>query len=113
MTTKQKQYRVLISGDELVELKRHAHEIPECPGLDERIQKYQGDTPFQLTFEELGWLVSVLDAVLTDPNGYPCIEHNPFRLNYVPTSDEHCKTCKQLYSRLSEKEDKIWDLQKG
>ena len=30
------QCRILVTGDELVELKRHAHEIPECPGLDRR-----------------------------------------------------------------------------
>ncbi len=110
---KQKQYGILISGDELVELKRHTYDIPECPGLDKRIQKYHGDKPFQFTFEELRWLVSVLDAVLTDPNGYPCVEHNPWKVEYVPTSDERCKTCKQLYDRLNEEEDKIWDSQKG
>jgi hypothetical protein len=109
---KKKQYGILISGDELVELKRHAYQMPECPGLDKRIQKYQGDKPFQFTFDELGWLVSVLDAVLTDPNGYPCIEHNPWKLEYVPTLDERCKTCRQVYDRLSEEEEKIWDLQR-
>ncbi len=107
----QKQYKILISGDELVELKRHAHEIPECPGLDKRIQKYQGKKPFLFTYHEIGWLVAVLDAVLTDPNGYPCVEYNPWKLEYVPVSDERCKTCKQLYDRLNEEEDKIVDLQ--
>jgi hypothetical protein len=108
---KQKQHRILISGDELVELKRHAYQIPECPGLDRRIQKYQGNKPFLLTHHELEWLVAVLDAVLTDPNGYPCIEQSPWKLEYVPASDERCKTCKHLYDRLNEEEERIWNLQ--
>jgi hypothetical protein len=108
----QKQYRILISGDELVELKRHAYQMPECPGLSRQIQKYHGDKPFRVTFDELSWLVSVLEAVLTDPNGYPCIEQNPWKLEYVPASDERCKTCRQLYDRLSEEEEKIWDLRR-
>jgi len=101
-----KQYGILIRGDELVELKRHAHQIPECHGLARRIQKYNGKKPFLFTCHEIGWLVAVLDAVLTDPNGYPCIEHDPWKLVYVPTSDERCKTCKQLHERLSEEMDK-------
>jgi hypothetical protein len=107
---KEEQYKILISGDELVELKRHAFEIPECPGLDKRIQKYEGKKPFALTLHELGWLVAVLDAVLSDPNGYPCVEYNPWKLDYVPTSDERCRTCKDLYDRLRCEENKIWDL---
>ena len=102
-------YKILISGAELVELKRRAYNIPECPGLDKRIQKYRGDKPFAFTFDELRWLTSVLDAVLKDSKGYPCIEHNPWKLEYVPTSDERCKTCKELYSRLRKKEDEIWE----
>ena len=50
------QCKIVVSGSELVELKRHGHEIPECPGLDIRIQKYSGEKPFTLTYEELGWL---------------------------------------------------------
>lgn len=83
----QNQCKILISGAELVELKRHAYEIPECPGLDKRIQAYQGNKPFILTYDELGWLVAVLDAVLKDPNGYPVIEHNPWKLEYVLKAD--------------------------
>jgi hypothetical protein len=107
-----KQYKILISGAELVELKRHAHDLPKCPGLDRRIQKYQGNKPFALTYDELGWLVSVLDAVLADPKGYPIIDHKQWKLEYVPTSDERSITCKQLYDRLNEEEEKIWDLQR-
>ena len=108
----QDQSKILINGAELVELKRHAHEIPECPGLDKRLQKYKGDKPFLFTDEELGWIVSVLNAVLNDPKGYACIEQNPFKLEYVPTSDERCKTCMELYGRLRCEENNIWESRK-
>jgi len=105
----QNQCKILISGSELTELKRHACQIPECPGLDKRIQKYKGGKPFDLTHEELGWLVAVLDAVINDPKGYPCVEHNPWNLNYVPKSDPLYETCKQLYDRLEKENDRIWN----
>ena len=81
------QCKIVISGAELVELKRHGHEIPGCPGLDRRIQKYNGEKPFTLTYEELGWLASVLDAVLNDPKVYRTYHRRapPVRVGY-PTS---------------------------
>ena len=106
---KEEQYKILISGDELVELKRHAFQIPECPGLDKRIQKYNGQKPFALTLDELSWLIACLDAVLSDTNGYPAIEHNPWKLVYVPKSDIRWKSCKQLYDRLKAEDERIWD----
>ena len=111
MVSMEKKYKILISGDELVELKRHAYQIPECPGLDRQIQKYQGNKPFEFTYHELGWLVAVLDAVLNNANGYAIVEYNPWKLEYVPVSDERCKTCKHLYDRLNEEEERIWHLQ--
>jgi len=106
------QCKIVVSGAELVEFKRHGHEIPECPGLDSRIQKHNGEKPFTLTYEELGWLASVLDAVLNDPKGYPCVEHNPWNLKYVPKTDPRYETCKQLHSRLEKEEDRAWNLNK-
>lgn len=55
---------ILVKGDELVELKRHAHEIPHCPGLARRMQKCNGNKPFILSRDELDWLVSTLVATL-------------------------------------------------
>ena len=110
---KEQQHKILISGAELVELKRHAHQIPECPGLDKRIQKYEGNIPFALTLHELGWLVAVLDAVNNDHNGYPAIEHDPWKLRYVPKSDKRWAICKQLYDRLNAEEERIWDKQRS
>jgi len=97
---KQDQYIIFISGAELVELKRHAHQIPECPELEKRIQKYKGDKPFRLTMHELDWLVAVFDAVLHNPKGYALIEHNPWKLEYVHYSHPSAITCKQLFDRL-------------
>lgn len=95
-----KNLKIKIDGAEFIELKRHAHQIPECPGFDERIQKYKGDKPLVFTTHELEWIIAVLDAVLNDPQGYPAIEHNPWKLVYVPKSDERWAICKRLYDRL-------------
>lgn len=102
-----KQYEILVEGDELIELKRHAFLIPECPELGKRLQKYNGDKPFHLALYELEWLVAVLDAVINDPNGYAVIEHNPWKLEYVPKTDKRYKICKKLYKRLEKQYDEI------
>ena len=57
---------IVIEGSEVAELKRHAHQIPECPGLGRRIQRHDGNKPLEVSLDELGWLVAVLDAVLHD-----------------------------------------------
>jgi hypothetical protein len=100
----EKTCRIVIEGSELAELKRHAHEIPECPGLDQRIQRHDGSKPLEVSLDELGWLVAVLDAVLHDAKGYPCVEHQPWKLNYVPRTDERCVVCRRLYDRLNQKD---------
>lgn len=99
--------KVWIEGDELVELKRHAWFIPECPGLDKRIQKYKGNMPFVFTLHELEWMVAVLDAVLKDRKGYPVVSFKPWNLEYVSKKDPRCKTCKALYQRLKQEADRI------
>jgi hypothetical protein len=93
--------RVKVTGPELVELKRHAHKIPECSGLDRRIQRYDGTGLLKLTRDELDWLVAVLDAILHNPKGYPCVEYDPFKVEYVPPTDERCVACQRLYERLN------------
>ena len=111
---KGKQHEIMVAGSELVELKRHAYDIPECPGLDKMLQKYQGDKPFPLALYELEWLVVTLEVVINDPNGYAVIEHNPWKLEYVPKTDERYKICKKLYRRLNRQYDEIFlSLQKG
>jgi hypothetical protein len=105
-----KECRITVMGDELVELKRHAHDIPECPGLERRIQRHDGKKPFLISRDELDWLVSVLDAVLHDPKGYPCIQHDPWKLEYVPRTDERCVTCQRLYDRLNQESERLHEI---
>ena len=99
--------RIVIDGPELVELKRHAHQIPECPDLDRRIQRYAGNKALEISRDELDWLVAVLDAVLHDPKGYPCVEHRPWKLEYVTLTDERCVACQRLYDRLEQESDRL------
>jgi hypothetical protein len=99
--------KLRIEGDELVELKRHADDFSECPGLPRRIQKYRGVKPFILPLEELGWMVAMLNAILKDPKGYPLVTLNPWNLEYVSKKDPRCKTCKALYQRLKQEADRI------
>ncbi len=106
----QNQCRVLVTGSELVELKRHGHQIPECPGLEVRLQRYEGKGPLVVSLEELEWLIAVLDAVLNDPKGYPCVEYEPWKLQYVPQTDERCMMCRRLYDRLVEECDEATKL---
>lgn len=104
--------RIVIDGPELVELKRHAHEIPECPGLDRRIQRYAGDKPLALSADELDWLIAVLDAVLHNPKGYPCVEYKPWKLEYVPSTDVRCAACRRVYERLEQESDRLFEVVK-
>ncbi|MFH1109710.1 MAG: hypothetical protein V1790_11020 [Planctomycetota bacterium] len=102
--------RVSVTGSELVELKRHAHQIPECPGLDRRIQRYNGRGLLLMSCDELDWLVAVLDAVLHDPKGYPCVEYEPWKLEYVQATDERCVTCRRLYDRLNGESERLHEI---
>ena len=94
--------RIIVNGPELVELKRHAHQIPECHGLERRIQRHVGNKPLVVSVAELDWLVAVLDAVLQDPKGYPFVERQPWKLEYVPRTDERYVVCRRLYDRLDQ-----------
>ena len=101
---------IKVTGPELTELKRHAHKIPECPGLDRRIQRYYGTGSLKLTRDELDWLIAVLDAVLHNPKGYPCVEYDPFKVEYVPRTDERCVTCQRLYDRLNGESERLYEI---
>ena len=102
--------RIVIEGSELAELKRHAHQIPECPGLDRRIQRHDGNKPFAMSLDELDCLVAVLDAVLHDPKGYPCVEYKPWKLEYVPRTDERYVVCRRLYDRLDQESGRQFEV---
>jgi hypothetical protein len=102
--------RISVTGAGLVELKRHAHEIPACPGLGRRIQKYSGQKPLVISRDELDWLVAVLDAVLHDPKGYPCVQYDPWKLEYAPRTDERCVICQRLYDRLNSESERLYEI---
>jgi hypothetical protein len=101
---------IVVTGSELVELKRHAHKIPECPGLDRRIQRYYGQGRLKLSRDELDWLVAVLDAVLHNPKGYPCVQYDPFAVEYVPTTDARCVACQRLYDSLNQESERLAEI---
>lgn len=101
---------IVVTGEELVELKRHAHQIPECPGLEERIRRYRGRGPLVMSRHELDWMVAVLDAVLHDAKGYPCPEYEPWNLEYVARTDDRCVACQRLYQRLTQESDCLHEI---
>lgn len=59
-------HRLLITGDELRELKRHTWAMAEAFGLDRKIEKYQGTRPLTLYRWDLDCLMDVIDVALGD-----------------------------------------------
>ncbi len=101
----EREFRFLIEGLELEELKRHWHDLPEeCASLQPKIQRYQSKRPLVLAEWELEWVLSVLDAVLTDQNGYPLDyppgTSGPWPLEYVSRDDPRCVALQSLHDRL-------------
>lgn len=109
MAPKEEQYKILISGDELVELKNHIYDIPECRRLIPRILKYKGDKPFLFTADELSWVVALLEVVIKDPEGYCIINHKTMDLKYISKTDVRYKTCRSLFRRLEKEYTAIMD----
>ena len=63
--------RLLISGDELRELKRHTGAMAEAFGLDRKIENYKGTRPLTLYRWDLDCLMDVIDLALRDERYYP------------------------------------------
>ena len=57
---------ILISGDELTELKRHAWMMVEAFGLDSRIENYKGTRPIGFYRWDLECLIDTIDCALDD-----------------------------------------------
>ena len=66
-----KQYRILITGRELEELKRFTWSMAEAFGLDQRIENYLGKRPIGLYRWDLDCLEDVTDLALDDAEAYP------------------------------------------
>src|ERR1022692_1296983 len=64
-------HKLLISGDELEELKKHTYSMVEAFGLDRKIEKYQGTRPITLYRWDLECLLDVIDLALKDERDYP------------------------------------------
>ena len=62
---------ILISGEELIELKRHAGLMVEAFGLDSRIERYKGTRPIGLYSWDFDCLIDTVDYALNDPKEYP------------------------------------------
>ena len=59
-------HKLLISGDELDELKKHAYSMAEAYGLDRKIESYVGTRPITLYRWDLECLMDVIDLALKD-----------------------------------------------
>jgi hypothetical protein len=64
-------HRLLITGDQLRELKRHTGAMAEAFGLDRKIENYKGTRPITLYRWDLECLMDVIDCVLRDECDYP------------------------------------------
>jgi len=64
-------HRLLISGDELRELKRHTGSMAEAFGLDRKIENYKGSRPITLYRWDLDCLMDVIDLALRNERYYP------------------------------------------
>ena len=64
-------HKLLITGDELRELQRHALTITEAFGLDRKIERYKGTRPLTLFRWDLDCLMDVIEYKLADKRAYP------------------------------------------
>ena len=64
-------HKVLITADELRELKRHTGSMAEAFGLDRKIEAYKGTRPITLYRWDLECLMDVIDCELGDRGSIP------------------------------------------
>ena len=62
---------ILITGDELHELKRFTIDMAEAFGLDRRIEAYSGKRPIGFYRWDVDCLLAVMDLALKDQRAYP------------------------------------------
>ena len=83
-------HKILIEGEELVELKKHTYSMCEAFGLDRKIESYQGIRPMTLYRWDIECLLDVTSLALEDKAEYP-----------DATSDEYL-ALSRLQARLRE-----------
>ena len=64
-------HKILITGDELRELKRLVYSMAEAFGLDRKIEAYKGTRPLTLYRWDLECLMDVIEVELADAKEYP------------------------------------------
>lgn len=69
--SKDKPYKILITGPELAELKKFTWDMIEAFGLDRRIEKYQGKRPIGFYRWDLDCLEAVTESALGNTKEYP------------------------------------------
>jgi len=90
---------ILISGDELIQLKRHAWMMDEAFGLDARIEKYQGTRRIGFYRWDLECLIDVIDSALDDEKEYP----NKNAPEYISLQNLHNRL-KGIYEKTYDQE---------
>ena len=88
---------ILISGEELIQLKRHTWLMDEAFGLDTRIEKYKGTKPIGLYSWDFDCLIDSVDFALNDPKEYP------------DKSDSGYRSLLKLHNRLKEIYRKVYE----
>lgn len=67
--SKDKKYYIIITGQELIELKKYTWAMDEAYGLDRKIEKYRGTKPIGFWRWDMDYLEAVLDNTSKDyPN---------------------------------------------
>ena len=87
---------ILITGDELHELKRFTSDMSEAFALDRRIEAYSGKRPIGLYRWDLDCLSAVIDNALKDERAYPDKASSAFA------------TLKRLQDRLENEYRSVW-----
>ena len=87
---------ILITGEELDELKRFTIDMVEAFGLDRRIEAYSGKRPIGFYRWDLDCLSAVIDNALKDEREYP-----------DKTSSDYA-ALKRLQERLDAEYRKVW-----
>ena len=88
---------ILITGDELHELKRFTVDMAEAFGLDRRIEAHSGKRPLGLYRWDLDCLLAVTDLALKDSRAYPDKASSAYA------------ALKRLRDRLQEEYRRIWE----
>jgi hypothetical protein len=88
---------ILITGDELYELKRFTIDMVEAFGLDRRIEAYSGKRPIGFYRWDLDCMLAVMDNALKDPRAY----------RDKPSSSY--AALKRLHDRLQQEYRRVWE----